>query len=436
MIKKLLNSKFKKDLLFSYLTQAITISFGFVELFFINRYFGIVIYGQLAVIMSTAGIFSALLTARSSEAVTRFFKREELNKNYENAKFILIIGLSIDFITAIILVFLIYSLANFIAITFLKNINLSNEIIMYSFITFFIFLRGTFIGYLQSKEMFVKINTINIIESFCKILGLIVVIFIFKSYTLKNVIYIFLIASIISFIYTFFIFIKSYIYEYYQVKLKINKFILKEYWNFNIKIFFSSTLKAGNQNVDNLIISYFLNTEIVGIYQTLKKVLSPIIIVATPFSMLVYPKLIHYFETKQKEKFKNIITKISLYLFLLGIGYSLIAYCFLNLIFGLMNIRFEDIYNLYYILLAILYILLSQMWWLRAFSNTVNPNYSIYMNLFATFYQLIITVLVTKYFAFIGMLVSLIIMNILILSFWLRKGYKYVYIYIKNLLIK
>jgi len=81
MIKKLLNSKFKKDLSFSYLAQAITISFGFLQLFLINRYFGVATFGQLAIIMSTAGIFSSLLTARSSEAVTRFFKREELKLN-------------------------------------------------------------------------------------------------------------------------------------------------------------------------------------------------------------------------------------------------------------------------------------------------------------------------------------------------------------------
>ena len=74
MFKKCLNSKFKKDLIFSYFAQGITIGFGFIQLFLINRYFGVETYGQLAIIMSTAGIFSALLTARSSEAI--FYKRD------------------------------------------------------------------------------------------------------------------------------------------------------------------------------------------------------------------------------------------------------------------------------------------------------------------------------------------------------------------------
>ena len=66
MLKKLINTK---DF-----TQGITIGLGFIQLFLINRYFGVETYGQLAIIMSTAGIFSALLTARSSEAI--FYKRD------------------------------------------------------------------------------------------------------------------------------------------------------------------------------------------------------------------------------------------------------------------------------------------------------------------------------------------------------------------------
>ena len=430
MINKLLNSKFKKDLSFSYITQAITVSFGFIQLFLINKYFGVETYGQLAIIMSTAGIFSSLLTARSSEAVTRFFKREELNKNFEDAKFVLFIGFIIDFITAVLLVVLIYLLSSFIAITFLKDVNLSDELVFYSFITFFIFLRGSLMGYLQSKEMFVKINMITIVESFFKVCGLLIAIYLFSSNSLAVIIYVFLFASLISFSYTFFIFSKSFIKEYFATEIVFNRNILREYWHFNLKTFFSSSLKAGNQNIDNLIIGYFLNSEVVGIYQVLKKILSPIMIIATPFSMLVYPKLIHYFETSQKDKFKHIITKVSFYILLISISYIFISHIFLIDIFQLMDIEFTNIYNKYFSLVSMLYILTSQMWWVRAFSNTVNPNYSIYMNLFATIFQLTITILLSKYFGFIGMLISIIVMNIIILSFWFRKGYKYVYTYI------
>lgn len=429
MIKKLLNSKFKKDVSFSYITQGLTMIFGFVQLFLINKYFGVSIYGQLVIIISTAGIFSSLLTARSSEAVTRFFKREELNKKFENAKFVLFVGFGVDFITAILLVILIYSLSHFIADSFLKDNTLSHEIIIYSFITFITFLKGSIMGYMQSKEMFVQINIINIIESAAKILFLVLLIFILNRLFLIDIIYVFLVSSVVSFLYTIFIFLKSYMVEYKNVLLQFNKSILKEYWNFNIKTFLSSSLKAGNENIDNMLIAYFLNAHIVGIYQIIKKILLPISMLSIPFSVLIYPRLIHFFETDQKEKFKNIIINISTYILLIGIFYSLFAYVFLDDIFDLMVVEFNETYFYYYILIALTSIITSSLlWWVRIFSNTVNPNYSLYMNLFATFYQLTITIYMTKIFGLEGLLISFMIMNMLIFVYWIKKGQEYVYI--------
>lgn len=429
MIRKLVNSKFKKDLSFSYITQVLTIIFGFAQLFLINKYFGVNVYGQLAIIISTAGIFSSLLTARSSEAVTKFFKREELNKKFENAKFVLFVGLGIDFITAILLVMLIYSLSHFIADTFLKDNTLSHEIIIYSFITFITFLKGSIMGYMQSKGMFVQINIINIIESAAKILFLVLFIFILNKLFLIDIIYVFLISSIVSFLYTISIFLKSYIVEYKNVLLKFNKPLLKEYWNFNIKTFLSSSLKAGNENIDNMLIAYFLNAHIVGIYQIIKKIVLPISMLSMPFSMLIYPRLIHFFETDQKEKFKNIIIKISTYILLIGILYSLFAYVFLDNIFDLMVVEFNETYSYYYMLIALTSIFTSSLlWWVRIFSNTVNPNYSLYMNLFATFYQLTITIYMSKLFGLEGLLISFMIMYMLTFIYWIKKGCEYVYI--------
>ena len=56
----------------------------------------------------------------------------------------------------------------------------------------------------------------------------------------------------------------------------------------------------------------------------------------------------------------------------------------------------------------------SMLWWARVFSNVVDPNYSLYMNIFATIFQLTITVLATYLFSVNGLIVSMIFMNILI----------------------
>lgn len=436
MITKFLNSKFKKDLIFSYFTQSLTIFFGFFQIFIINRYFGIESYGQLTIIISTAGIFSALLTARSSEAITKFFTREILHNNLHNAKFILFLGFTIDIVTAFLLVLAMYVLSDFIAHTFIKNIQLSNEVFLYSLVVFFGFLRGTFFGYFQSKEMFFWINSITTFESFVKIILLVVIVFILDKNSLEAIIYTLILSSLLSYVYTFLLFTKYYRQEFKEIHFEKNKLIAKEYWDFNIKTFFSSSLKAGNQNIDNLIIAYFLNSQIVGIYQVLKKMLSPIQIIASPFASLAYPKMVHFFETNQKAKFYDLIIRISFYIFIAALFYTFILYFVKNKLLDYMHIVFLPDYNLYFSMLALLTILNSQMWWIRAFSNTVNPNYSIYINVFATFFQLSVTLIMSKLYGLNGMLVSMNAMNLLILGYWFTKGYKYIHAYIINVLKK
>jgi O-antigen/teichoic acid export membrane protein len=412
LIKKILDSKFKKDLSISYVSQGITILSSFIQLFLINKYFNVETYGQLTIIIATVGIFSALLTARSSEAITRFFTREMLNNNLENAKFIIFIGFFIDIMTAFLMLLLIYAISEFIAITFIKDVKFSSEVFLYSFIIFFTFLRGTLFGYFQSKEMFNTINIVNILDALLKISILYLVILFIPNSSLYDIILTLLISYIISYSYAFIMFYKNYQVSFKNIVYSYNKNILKEYWNFNIKTFLSSSLKAGNQNIDTILIGYFFNTHTVGIYQTIKKILSPIHIAITPFSMLIYTKLIKFFEEKEFKRFKNLIFKISSYIFIFAIFYTLIGYLLFEDILLLMNIQILDnMYNLY-LLLSILTIITSVLWWTRIFSNVVNPNYSLYMNIFATIYQLTVTIIITYLFGINSLIYSIIFMNI------------------------
>ena len=130
------------------------------------------------------------------------------------------------------------------------------------------------------------------------------------------------------------------------------RFVLLD-WSFNIKTFTSSSLKAGNSNIDNFLIAYFINVQMVGIYQIIKKILSPIGSFVSPFSMLVYPKLVNYFETKQKEKFKEIIFRISFYIGLFCLAYCLIFFFAFEYIFEIMKVEFFENYNIVYLLFAL-----------------------------------------------------------------------------------
>lgn len=425
MLRFITKSKFKKDLAFSYIVQIFTALLGLLQVFLINKYFGIVTYGQLAIIMSTAGIFSSLLTARSAEAVTRFFKIEIANNRIENAKFVLYIGFFIDLITAFTLLLLVYFLSDVIAKIFLKNSDLSVEIFLYSFIIFFIFMRDTLTGYLQANEMFNHINSIRLIESFLKNAFLLIPIYA-SVCTLRFLIFSFFAASFLSFVFALYVYLNKYLKELSNIPLVINKVLFKEYWNYNVKTFLSSSLKAGNENIDNLVIAYYLDAKTVGIYQVLKKILSPIFMFSSPFSMLIYPKLISFYDAGQRDRFKNIILKTSSYLALLTVVYGLITYISLPGILSILGTNYTSMYSNYYIALIFLTFIVIMMWWVRIFSNTVDPSYSLYMNIFATIFQLTVTILMAKSFGIFGLIISMLVMNVIIFSYWLRKAYCYV----------
>jgi len=415
---KLWNSKFKKDLLISYLSEAIVIIVGFLQLLLINKYFGVNIYGQLAIIKSSVGLFSSLLTAKTSESVTRFFKKEELNKNYDRANFVLLVGFIIDFITASLLLLLIYLSSDFISITFLKNKYLSYDIIVYSFVIFITFLKQTFIGFFQSKEMFLNIYIVDVIESVIRILFLLYFIFLLKKNDLLCVIYSFLAGSIFSFFFLICAFVKYYR-KFFLNKIHFDKILLKEYLNFNIKTFISSTLKVGARNVDNLILSYYVNSETVGVFETLKKLFSPLSFILSPFSFITLSKFVLYYEKQNFKLLYYYIKKVTLGLIVVSLIILMFLFSILKLFLYYQNIICNDDIIVAFIILGIYYMLPIFIWWARNFIIMYNPSFTIYSNLFLTINSIWIPVFLYKLNYFSGLITICLGILIAYIPSWL-----------------
>lgn len=425
MIRQFINSKFKKDISFSYISQAIVLLFGFVQLFLINKYYGIEMFGQLMIVISIVGLVLNFVTVRNGEAVVKFLRIHEYKENLNNAKFILFCGIFLDIITGIILLTLLYFSSGFMANTFMKSEQYDTVIVIYSFISFLLLIRSSFVGFIQAKEMIVHIYIINIIDAIIKVFGIYVCIFFLNQTSLIGIIYIFLAATIITTLYLFVIFYITYDKVYRDIKVIFDTAVFKEYLVFSWKTFLSSSLKAGSQNIDNLILAYFLSPMIVGLYQTMKKIVSPILMISSPFSTAVYPKLVYYFEDNRREQFIGIIKKVSIYIFLFVIGYGIITSIILENIFNLMNLEFFPKYYQYYFLILCLNMFIALLWWGRIFSNTVNPNYSLYMNLFAFLYQICIIIVVTLLFGFYGFIIGMLLLYGIIYTYYFYKLKRY-----------
>jgi len=143
--------------------------------------------------------------------------------------------------------------------------------------------------------------------------------------------------------------------------------------------------------------------------------------------MLIYPKLIDYFTNNKKLRFLNIIKKISLNVLFLGICYVMFALYFLEDMFIFMDVEFLNEYKYYFSLISVFTLISTITWWGRPFSNVVNVNYSIYINIFLIAYQLSVTIYLVSMHGVIGLLISLIAEYLIIYFYYLIKLNKYVF---------
>ncbi len=415
----MINKHFKINTLITYGANAIVMGSGFILMFIINRFAGVQTYGELALIVSTAGIIASLLTARSGEAVTRFFVREKTHGNMQNAKLIVLIGLSIDFVLGFFVFLFFYLLSNLIASKFLERPELAFSVWVYGFITLSTFIRGSMIGYFQSHEYFRVLNFIQILEAVLKVGFLLIAFFILKHPNINYIIYSYIMASFFVTLFIIFIFSTRFFKEFQGIKIDQNTELIKEYFSFNMKTFLSTTLKAGNNNIDNLILGYFTDTKTVGVYQVLKNILAPISFVATPFGMMTVSKLTKFYSQRHYKEFKNLIKTISFKIVQIALVISIILYLVLPYILDILKIE-NDNYEIVFFMLIIYTLLIVSVWWSRIFATIVNPMMSVYGGVYILIHNLLITTLLTYLFDLKGLILSIIIAYSVLCIYWIQ----------------
>lgn len=413
-IKKV--SKFKKDIFFSYLTQGIVMIFGFVNIFLITNYTGIDKYGQYAILVSSVGFMSLLLTARSGEAIVRFYKSSKIKNNYIDAKTYIFYGFIIDIITSILLYSLVVIFSDFIASSLLKDQTLTSIVVLFGVINIFVFLKGTIEGYLQANEMFYFFNGMKIFQILLLSISLFIS-FIFFGKELINIVYSYIFVYSLSFIITLTIFLIYFHKEFKKIKIKINKSTFLEYIKFNSITFSSSAMKAGNQNFDSLILSYFTNPALVGIYTILKKFFMPINVAVKPFQTIMYPKLTQLWHEKNYKIFHESIIKTTKLLLFVAFMYFIILIIFSDYLISFFNLDYANIYTVLYSFI-IYFALVPLIWWSRNFSNIINPMFSLISTSLNTILQLTLCTLLTYLYGIEGLIIGLISIKIIIVIYW------------------
>lgn len=402
----------------SYAMQASVIINGFAVMFLINRYLGIAMYGVYVIILAIVNTLSNIVTMRGIEVIPKFYVREYDRQNYQLAKMTLIMGSLIDILSALILLACVYGVAGLLSHYFIKDEDCSGLIILYSFVAVIGYLKNTISGYFLAIKNIKFYNNLIIFENILKISAIIVCIA-WLNITLENLAYSFLAATAISILINVYYFMRFLDKKVLSATIKTNMKFIKEYLYFNINTFASSLLKAGHQNIDSLILSYFVNPAAVGLYQTIKKFFVPMQFIATPFATLNYSRYLLMYERKEYQNIKRDVVSITKHILIVSFAYGTLVLSLLPWLSSAMNISYDFDITINAFLIFIYVLLLNFGWWNRMISLVANPSLSLWVTIYLNFMTLGVCMLGAHLYQLNGLLIGYIVIFISIQAFYM-----------------
>lgn len=179
----LLDDKLRNSVITGYVLQAATVAMGFIFMTIVTRSAGINVYGQIVLLAALGTVFNNLVTFRTNEAVTKYYKSGKTTGDLGLCRLALTIGLAFDLIVMAVTALLAQVYAPTIATLLLKQAVLAHEVLIYAFVTISTMSRGAAIGVLTAEERFKLINILTLAEQVIKVMLL--TLFFFEVKTLE-----------------------------------------------------------------------------------------------------------------------------------------------------------------------------------------------------------------------------------------------------------
>lgn len=350
-------------------------------MFLVTRFAGVEAFGILTILTAMSSMMGNLASFRTNEAVVAFYKRSSLSGDKEMAKLTLVLAFLIDTAISIILFTIVYFFSETIASVLLKTPSSTEAVRLYAIYFFAIVIRSSSIGYLQAREKFLIISSVSVSEYFSKVGVVLFFVLTLGTLELRHVIIALVLSSLTtSTIFCYFL-IKRYIDTYHQVPLVINRNILLNFLSFSANTFLSSSLKAGHQNIDTLVVGAVTTTETAGIYGMFRQFLSPVLFISNPFSAIAYPRFVDATTRRSLREIYSLIINICSKLLVLDL--VIISFIWLTLFFYLRYLNFSTTYVhwIVFSFMTLTTLSVQQVWWSRALSNSINPSYSLWSNI-------------------------------------------------------
>ncbi len=378
-----IDRKFRTDALVGYTAQAGSVASNFLFMTMVTRSAGIATYGALVVLAALSSMLSNLLTFRTNEAVVAFCKQAEVRGELARARLALLAGACIDLAVGATLLVTVVWLADPIARHLIKQPGAAPEVALYAGVLFCTLLRGTPVGLLQSEGRFGATGVLTLGEHVGKVLVLLALTAGGAPVTLRGAVLAVLVpAGVAAAIGLGVLAVR--LTGRFRGAGGVGRGPLREFLAFSASTFASSTLKAGNQQIDTLVLAGVSGPGVAGLYGLFRQFLSPLAFASGPLSAIAYPRFVQAVAERRGAAVRSTVAAINNRL---AWGYgamSVVIAVALGVYLDWMSIAVEPAQYAAFVLMVVTAYNGGRLWWARPFSNAVDPSLSLKANLGAS----------------------------------------------------
>jgi O-antigen/teichoic acid export membrane protein len=387
-IAGVIDKKFKSDVAFGYVTQGGMVAAGFLFMLIVTNYGGVAVYGALALVISCSNLLGNLVSLRTNEALVAFYKHGETTSDWGRCKFAILAGLLLDIGTGALLFALLFFNAEFIAVKILKSADAGAEVALYSYVIFAAALRSTPLAYLQATERIKFLNIITLAEQLMKLAAIVALVLTSEVLSFRAAVTAVLTSALITVIAAYMPLIFTLCGRFRSIRMPCDSLLVRSYARFTVHTFSSSALKAGNQNIDTLVLGYLTDTQTTGIYAVFRQFLSPLDFLSTPLPAIAYPRFVDAVIQRRYDDIGSAIRTVNRRLLTWSITIIMLSTVALAGFSLITQLELERTSFVAFAILALASVFRTQLWWGRAFANAVDPVISVKANVISTLLSL------------------------------------------------
>ncbi|GEM_PF-416191 len=313
--------------------QALSLVFGYSLRIFLAKNLSVADYGLFYALISFFTLVQIFRPLGTTTALVKFLPEYITKKEYENAKSLIIVTLTIQFLTSFSLALLILLLAKFLSLKFFKTIEALSplQILTLSFLlSFFV---DVMRACLQAFKNMLGISIINL-TSIALSFTFVTILFLVKGASVESCAIGYLIAGIFTGLLSFKLFLKTFP-QFLSARFKLRKSIFKKSLTFGIPALAGGISSFIITNTDTLCLTYLKGLVSVGIYQAALPIARLLLYLVSAISTVFFPMISELYAMKRYADISKAFSLLIKFSFISILPFSAIFLCYPEITIGM-----------------------------------------------------------------------------------------------------